>query len=126
MPTSGMAFRSRVAGVASVMMLLASAGCYTAHVRSPAELRNVSGVEARVWLKDGSRVVLHDLAVRGDSLFGTTPGGGSAQVGVALDSVERLEEVTFDPLRPILIAGVALAVLAIVLSAIAGSWMQDY
>lgn len=112
---------TRVGRVGALGVLVAIAGCYTSHVRSPAELRDVSGVEARVTLKNGSVLVLRDLAIRGDSLFGTEADDGTRRVVAALDSVERLEETVFDPIRPVLIAGGVLIMLVVVLSAIVSS-----
>ncbi len=76
---------------ALLLMLLATGGCTRWRVVNVSpEALNQAPAQARVTLPDGSRVIVQEPLILGDSLHGVRSPGGSDSIAVPLSRVERL------------------------------------
>jgi hypothetical protein len=78
---------------AFVFLLLLACGCYryaVTPVPAPEAAGSFRGARARVTLRDGRRVRMEHVYVRGDSLRTDTPRNGSPSA-VALGDIEHLQ-----------------------------------
>ena len=114
-PSSSVA--RRLCAAVLLVMTVSGAGCQAWHIEgtSPDSLLATRPGEVRVTYQDGSRVVLADPVLRGDSLFGlvTDTREGEQRVGMRIADIQQVETLRFSAGRTVgLFAGLAALVVA--------------